>query len=121
MVAVETQTERWNGITFVRGTVTNTRTTPQRVRLEPQSDGPVWPPRWDGLTSPEWTDGRWESVVEPDRTRGFGFATPADSATVSVEVTAVSRAASDESPNSNAVLAGLEPWKPSRAATPPNE
>lgn len=77
MVEVETAYERRVGVTLVRATVTNTRTTPQFVRLRSTLDGPTWPPGRGRVGALEWNGDTWEGVVEPGQCRGVGFATPA--------------------------------------------
>lgn len=77
MVEVETASERRTGVTLVRATVTNTRTTPQFVRLRSTLDGPTWPPGHGRVGALEWNGDTWKGVIEPGQCRGVGFATPA--------------------------------------------
>ncbi|TYT63219.1 DUF7857 domain-containing protein [Natrialba swarupiae] len=114
MVELETETDRRDGVTLVRGLVTNTRTTRQLIRLSSRLDGPTWPPRRDGARPAEWTDGCWEGVVEPGRRRGFGFATPTEPTAEPVKLVTARRPDDGERQVPEAVLAGLEDHAPSR-------
>ncbi|MBZ6493611.1 hypothetical protein [Natrinema longum] len=112
MVTLETNSERTNGITMVRVTVTNTRSTPQTVRLQLLLDGPVWPPRHDGLVDPHWNDDdRWEATVRPGRCRGIGFASPAEPTDPLVEVVSSERHEGEKT-RPAAVLGELDRWQP---------
>lgn len=113
MVTVETNVDRTSGITTVRVTVTNTRSTPQTVRLQSLLDGPIWPPQRDGVVDPRWDDDGWEATVRPSRCRGVGFASPAPPTDPLVEVVSSERREADEPPQSDAtVLAELDDWRP---------
>ncbi|MXV63274.1 hypothetical protein GS429_14605 [Natronorubrum sp. JWXQ-INN-674] len=112
MVAVDWKTDRRAGVTFVTATVSNTRTTPQTIRLESQLDGPTWPPRHDGIRAPEWSDDIWEGTVESNRCRGVGFASPAPPTEPPLEVLAVSRVSDARTATADEVLATLDGWAP---------
>ncbi|MFC4541096.1 hypothetical protein ACFO5R_04025 [Halosolutus amylolyticus] len=112
MVEVDWETDRREGVTFVTATVTNTQTTPQRVRLESRLDGPTWPPRRDGVTAPEWRDDVWEATVEPGHRRGVGFASPAAPTDPPVEIVDVARESDDTERTADEVLATLDEWAP---------
>lgn len=113
MVEVETAVERRRGITFVTAKVTNTRSTPQRVRLESTLDGPTWPPKRGEVRSPEWVEDTWDATVLPGQTRGTGFASPAEPTDSPVTLVSVSRASDDESaPSEEDVIADLDEWSP---------
>ena len=109
---VETECRRENGITLVKGAVTNTRSTLHTVRLESTLDGPTWPPKRDGVVRPEWRDGVWEATIRPGDTLGIGFASSGDPRSPALEVTNVERADSES--------AGVDPvdsltdWSPPR-------
>lgn len=75
MVAVTTTTERRNDITLVAVRLTNDRSTTQRVELR-SSIEPVWPPRRNGVVVPEWDGPVWCGRLEPETSRGIGFASP---------------------------------------------
>lgn len=112
MVEVNWDTTRREGVTFVTATVTNTQTTPQRVRLESRLDGPVWPPRRNGVTAPEWNGPAWEATVDPGRSRGVGFSSPAAPTAPPVELVEVSRGPADADRTPEEILASLEKWAP---------
>lgn len=113
MVTVEPNAERTNGVTTVRVVITNTHSTPQTVRLRSRLDGPVWPPRGNGVVDPRWTDDRWEATIRPGRSRGVGFASPASPTDPLVDVVSSDRHDADDPVRSpDAVLADLEEWRP---------
>ncbi|ADB59184.1 hypothetical protein Htur_0283 [Haloterrigena turkmenica DSM 5511] len=112
MVEVEATCERHEDVTLVQATVTNTRSTPQTIRLRSRLEGPVWPPRAGSVAAPEWDDSGWTGTVKPGRTRGLGFASPVPPIESPVEIAEVRRADGDESPSSKTVLADLEEWAP---------
>ena len=47
------------------------------VVLEPTHDGPVWPPRRQGVPEAGWEDDGWTGTVAPDDPVALGYATPA--------------------------------------------
>lgn len=112
MVKVETKAERTNGITTVRVVLTNNHSTPQLVCLESSLDGPVWPPRRDGVDDPRWDDSVWEATLRPGRTHGVGFASPAPPTEPLVEVVSHERQETDQVRSESKVLAQLEDWRP---------
>ncbi|MBX0288074.1 hypothetical protein [Haloarcula salinisoli] len=112
MMQVETDCRRENGVTFVRGAVTNTRTTIHRARLESTLDGPTWPPKRDGTVVPEWRDGVWEATIRPGDTLGLGFASPAAPKSPALTVTDLKRVDS-EAAGDNPVDS-LTDWAPPR-------
>ncbi|MEY7850970.1 hypothetical protein AB7C87_17420 [Natrarchaeobius sp. A-rgal3] len=113
MVTVETNANRVNGVTTVRVVLANTHSTPQTVRLRSCLEGPVWPPRTNGVPDPRWDENRWESTIRPGRRRGVGFATPAPPTDPLVEVVSSERHDADEPVQSpETVLADLEDWCP---------
>lgn len=74
MARFECDSERVDGVTLVRCRLaTDARV---RVTVEPTHDGPIWPPRRQGVPAPGWADGTWTGVVHPDGPRGLGYATP---------------------------------------------
>ncbi|SDQ18558.1 DUF7857 domain-containing protein [Natronobacterium texcoconense] len=115
MIDIETETERRHGVTFVNAAVTNERSTPQLILLEPRVDGQIWSPRPGTATAAEWTDGSWSGVVEPGRTRGLGFATPESPTDRPLEFVSATRVSSDEVSRPERRLATLEGWSPTSA------
>lgn len=113
MVQVETDADRTDGVTTVRVTITNTRSTVQIVRLQSALDGPVWPPRRAGVVDPRWDDDVWESAIRPDRRRGVGFASPAPPTDPPVEILSSQRHESDDPARSGSeILSQLDDWRP---------
>lgn len=117
MVPVETETTTLEGVTFVRALVTNTRTTPQVVRLESTLPGPVWPPQNGREDAAEWDGAAWEGIVDAGRCRGVGFATPAEQADADDEaamrLVSTSRASPDRlEGTADETLSKLDEWVP---------
>jgi hypothetical protein len=113
MVRVETATDRRAGVTFVTAAVTNTRSTPQTVRMRASVDGPMWEPQSGSGRSPEWGEETWEATVLPGQTRGTGFATPVEPTEPAIELVSVTRQeGGDAATRQAAVLAELDDWSP---------
>ncbi|NIB98012.1 hypothetical protein [Halobacterium sp. R2-5] len=116
---LETATHRRRGVTLVAARATNDDDHAQRVRVASRCDGPVWPPRDEGIPVPGWDDGGWEGVVEAGATRPLGFATPAEPASPPVEFAWSERAAETE-PTAAETLSDLgDPRPPADAIEPP--
>ncbi len=64
------------GVTLVRLLVTSEAT--ERVRVTNCLDGPVWPPRRQGVPEEGWDEEGFEGVVEADGRLVLGYATPAE-------------------------------------------
>ncbi|WP_135667326.1 DUF7857 domain-containing protein [Halorhabdus rudnickae] len=92
MIRLDVDWTRQRGVTRVRATVTNDRSTPQRVEIGSTLDGPVWAPRSGPLAVTEWSGSRWNGVVPTESTRGVGFATPAEPSEEPVEIVSEERA-----------------------------
>lgn len=114
MVDLETSVERAEDVTFVRAIVTNDRGTHQYIRLQSQLDGPIWPPRHDGVPAPSFYGEYWERVIAPGGTHGFGFASPAEPVDPPLEIVEVERASADADRTEERVLATLDPALPPR-------
>lgn len=115
-VVLETETERREGVTLVTATVRNALTTPQVVRLEHRLDGPIWRPSKRGIPDPEWEGEAWRATLPPGRSRGVGFASPADPVDPPLVVETARRAtAADDGRSPESVLAELDDWKPPRS------
>lgn len=84
----DVRTTRADGVTFVAVTVANDGSTPRRVRVENALDGPVWPPRTNGVPEEGWSEVGFETVLAPGERRGVGYATPAPPTDPAVTVTA---------------------------------
>ena len=112
MVEVTTDTERREYVTYVRAICTNTRTTPQTIRLESHLDGPIWLPRYHGLDDPAWHENIWEGTVAAGRSRGIGFASPADPVDPPVTLLETRRATDTDTITPAARLCALDDWSP---------
>ncbi|APX97349.1 DUF7857 domain-containing protein [Natronorubrum daqingense] len=119
MVTLDYDVTRRDGVTFVTALVRNTQTTPQTVRLESRLEGPVWPPRRDGVTAPEWDGKTWNGTIKPGRTRGIGFASPAQPTEPPLELSDQNRSSDDERETPTETLAELEGWAPPADVLPP--
>lgn len=108
MVDVDATCERHDTTTLVRGLVTNTRSTPQRVRLRSRLEGPTLAPK---RADREWDGDVWTGIVRPGRTRGIGFASPAPPVDTPVAVVDTRRA-DDESIDRLEFDTDFEAWKP---------
>ncbi|USZ66997.1 hypothetical protein NGM10_09675 [Halorussus salilacus] len=84
------------GISLVELTVTNSAGTPRRVRLGNRLDGPVCPPRREGVPEAGWDDGGFEGVLAPGERRALGYAARAPPADPPVEVVWSERAGDSE-------------------------
>ncbi|PSP78774.1 hypothetical protein BRC81_07050 [Halobacteriales archaeon QS_1_68_20] len=65
-------------VTLVDAVVESSAPTPRRVRIESTLEGPVWPPRRDGLPERGWNGDAFEGVVPADGRLALGFASPAE-------------------------------------------
>ena len=91
MVTVRTRVDRDDGITFVEAGIAHDGDVTRRVRLERTFEGPIWPPRRDGVPAVEWAQGECTLTIDPGERRGLGFATPADPPDPPLRVVAVER------------------------------
>lgn len=92
--------------------------TPREVRIAPQVEGSVHPPRRQGMPEAGWTDGRFEGVVPPDGRLAAGFAA-VDPGDPPVEV--VDRGGpddQDDDPSPTDLLRALGDPAPPRDAVP---
>lgn len=119
MARLECDSERVDGVTLVRCRLATDAMV--RVTVEPTHDGPIWPPRRQGVPAPGWADGTWTGVVRPDGPRGLGYATPAtvDDGTDPATVAAVEPAEAGDGPVSpRDVVRALGDPAPARDAVP---
>lgn len=88
MVRIEARTARVDGVTLVEATLLHDGPGSRRVRVESELDGPVWPPRRQGVPEAGWDReaGTLTVEVSPGDRLGIGFATPADPADPPVSV-----------------------------------
>lgn len=102
MVSLSATTTRTDDVTLVTGRIDNPGR-PRRVRVEHRLDGPVWPPRTEGVPAEGWDAEGFEWVLAADETRPFGYATPASPAEDPLAVVEA------EPVDADAVDAGFEP------------
>ena len=76
MVTLSCTASRENGVTLVTGRVENTGDA-RRVRLTSRLDGPLWPPRRQGVPADGWDDDGFECVLAAEEVRPLGAASPA--------------------------------------------
>lgn len=77
MLTIDATAERRAGVTFVTAVVHNGTARRRRVRVEATGDGPVWPPRRQGVPERGWDDGGVTVGVGAGERCPLGFATPA--------------------------------------------
>lgn len=76
MVTLSCTASRADGVTLVTGRVENSGDT-RRVRLTSRLDGPLWPPRRQGVPAEGWDDEGFACVLGADDVRPLGVASPA--------------------------------------------
>ena len=76
MVTLSCTASRENGVTLVTGRVENPDDR-RRVRLTSRLDGPLWPPRRQGVPADGWDEEGFECVLAADEVQPLGFASPA--------------------------------------------
>lgn len=83
MPTITTETVRVDDVTFVEILLDADR--PQRVQLEFRLNGPIWPPRTDGVIEDGWDGDGITTDIEAG-TAAIGFATPASVSDECVEL-----------------------------------
>ena len=95
---------------------------PERVRVENCLDGPVWPPRRQGVPAEGWSEEGFEGRVGPDDRLVLGYASPAAPADPPARIASVeSVTATDEEPRemtAHDVVRTLGDPAPPREAVP---
>lgn len=90
-----------NRVTFVELLASNPTTQARRVRIANRLDGPVWPPRRDGVPESGWDDGGFEGIIPAEETVPLGYTCPAEPTTEPAELLWTERAAATaDEPNS---------------------
>ena len=117
---VATETHHRSGVTLVAVRVEHDGEQRQRVRLANECEGPVWPPRENGLPAPGWDDGGWEGVLDPEEVKPLGYATPGEPTDPPVSVAWTERAAEGPPDASEAVAAFGDPRPPRDAVGEPD-
>lgn len=114
MATLDSNCRAVGGVTLVELCVTATEQ--RQVRIENCLDGPVWPPRSEGVPEPGWDEEGYEGQVGPDGRLLLGYASPAEPAEPPAEIAAEREPESTASPQ--AVLKALGTGTPPRAAMP---
>ena len=76
MATLEWHVTRDGGVTLVRLLVTSGTT--ERVRVRNCLDGPVWPPRRQGIPEEGWDGDEFEGVIDGSDRLVLGYASPAE-------------------------------------------
>ncbi|RLM96583.1 hypothetical protein [Haloarcula sp. Atlit-7R] len=84
MVTFDCRAERVDDVTLVTATVGDILE-PTRITVQNRLDGPLWPPRTQGVPEAGWSEGGFEGVVRPG-THALGYATPAPPAAKPAEL-----------------------------------
>ncbi|WP_115863249.1 DUF7857 domain-containing protein [Halorussus litoreus] len=96
MVNLDWRVESRAGVSLVTLVVENPTPTPRRVRVANRLDGPIRPPRREGVPEAGWDDGGFEGVVAAGATRALGYACPAPPAEPPAELVWTERAGETE-------------------------
>lgn len=96
MVSLDWRVEIRDGTTLVELLVENSANVARRVRIGNRLDGPVWPPRREGVFESGWDGGGFEGIVAAGGRLALGYASPAQTTEPPAEVVWSERAASDE-------------------------
>lgn len=119
MVSLDCAHETADGVTLVEVRLESDGR--ERVTLEPTHDGPIWPPRRQGVPEQGWGQDGWTGVVSAGESVALGYATPAEPADPPVRI-ADREPAPDENdaPGPRAVLRALGDPRPPRDAVEPD-
>jgi hypothetical protein len=99
MVTLDWRVESRTDVSLVELTVENPTDRPRRVRVANRLDGPVWPPRREGVPEAGWDDGGFEAVLAPGGRRALGYASPAEPVEPPAELVWTERAGQSERTN----------------------
>lgn len=120
MVSLTCSAEARNGVTLVTARLDGGGVA-QRVRLVNRLDGPVWPPKRDGVPEAGWDGERFETLVPAETTVAVGYASPApptDSPLAIVDRATVAGETHEESVTPASALRDLGDPLPPRDAVP---
>ena len=95
MVNLDWDLDSRNGTALVELVVSNPASVARRVRIGNRLDGPVWPPRREGVFEAGWDAGGFEGVVAPGERLALGYASPAPPVEPPAEIVWSERAESD--------------------------
>lgn len=112
MATLESHTTRSDGVTLVELVVTSD--VKERVRVENCLDGPVWPPRRQGVPEEGWTGEGYESEVGPDDRLVAGYATPAEPCEPPARLVSLDTASDNSGKTPQAVVRNLGDPRPPR-------
>lgn len=116
MATIECDHETVAGVTLVACRLASD--VRRRVTVEPTHDGPIWPPRRQGVPAAGWTDGSWTGEVPADGRRALGYATPTDPADPPARIVAT-ESPTDEAVTAREAIRSLGDPRPTRDAVPP--
>lgn len=93
---------------------------PERVAVEPTHEGPVWPPRRQGVPEAGWSADGWTGIVPADEPLALGYATPGDPDDPPARIADTQPAAAESGPATpRDVLRALGDPRPPRDAVQP--
>lgn len=115
MATLESRCRTVGEVSLVELCVTAARA--RRVRIENCLEGPVWPPRADGVPEPGWDGSGFEGRVDPDAPLVLGYASPAAPADPPARIAEESDPG-DREPTPEAVVKALGRREPPRDAMP---
>lgn len=119
MVSLDCAHETVDGVTLVEVRLESDGR--ERVTLEPTHDGPIWPPRRQGVPEQGWHEDGWTGVVSGDEPVALGYATPAEPADPPVRIADRGPAPDEhDAPGPRAVLRALGDPRPPRDAVEPD-
>ena len=95
--------------------------TTEQVRVTSRLDGPVWPPRRQGVPEEGWDEDGYEGVVEADGRLLLGYASPADPAEPPARVTTLGPGDGAGTTTAREVVRTLGDPTPPRDAVPPSD
>jgi hypothetical protein len=114
MVSLSCHTRRRDDVTLVE--VLLTAESPTRVRIENRLDGPVWPPRKQGVPAEGWDEDGFEGVVDSRLVLGYATSAPPDGSPVELTATAPVDARTETDPTPEEVVRSLGDARPPRDA-----
>jgi hypothetical protein len=108
-VQLDCETTTLDEVTLVTVQLHNDTPVARRVQLQNRLDGPVMPPRTDGVPEAGWDDDGYQTVVPAESTVAVGYACPAPECDPPVVVTADERASDDDEARRSSALSSSPP------------